>query len=623
MSVHPSQPSPATSQVATEAWVEDEIDLREYILVLARWWREIVAITLLTVVAAVLAVLLMRLVLPPEYEATAVVAIAPVRSQVTFEERFLTLSPEDLQGLAANQNARRQALLGLVKTGAVAQAVIDRLGDMLSEEERLPANLLEMVQAELAAQDNRRAESDLIQIQATADSPQKAAAIATAWAEEYVRHVNTLYGQLPPDLVSSVEQQLDDAQQAYEQAQQELERFLAENRLDQLQRQIEEKRAVIENLYQSRQTALTSLVNAELEARQQIIAAYINALATNQVLAFNKEQEAKRRLFSALADADTQAKLAVFDQQVKDRIETLSQHYAERRKLVRLLEDAQALRRQTEQGGAASVASNGLALLLLKAQVYATSAGLPGDLQVAVDTLAAPPQDPAAQLADLDALIQAIETRMTQLDVTIAAESRTLFENRGYTLLDAQRPADDPLFAAMVERYPDLFAIGELASLVDRVGSDTALADLGRQRTQELLQLEGLAELPTYMAAADPILQAIDTLEQEILALESQREAEAARKKELTQKRDLAWTTLTTLRNKVAELQLSSTAVNTEVRFAAPAVEPVEPAARIGLLTAMALAGVVGLMLSIFIVFLANLMEVEPPLGRPRGAEGG
>ena len=604
--------------------MEDEIDLREYVLVLARWWREIVAITLLTVAVAVVGVLATRSMLPPQYEATAVVAIAPVRSQVTFEERFLTLSPEDLQDLAANQSARRQALLGLVKTGAVAQAVIDRLGDdILAEEERTPAVLLGMVQAELAAQDNRRAESDLIQIRAVADSPQKAAAIATAWAEEYVDHVNTLYGQLPPDLLASVQQQLAEAQGTYEQAQQELERFLGENRLDQLQRRIQEKQAIIESLYQSRQTALTSLVDAELKARQQIIAAYIDALATNEVLAFTKEQEAKRKLFSALADADIQAKLAVFDQQVQDRIQTLAQHYAERRRLARLLEDAQALRRQTEQGGGASVASNGLALLLLKAQAYASSTGLPGDLQVAVDALAAPAPDPAAQLADLDALIQAIETRTAQLEVAIAAESQALFDNRGYALLDAQRPPDDPLFAAMVERYPDLFTIGTLASLVDQVDEDSPLINQSRQRAQELLQLEGLAEVPSYMAAADPILQAIDRLEQEILALESQREAEAARKKELTQKRDLAWTTLTTLRNKVTELELSATAADTEVRFAAPAVEPVEPVSRVGLLTALALAGVVGLLLALFIVFFANMMEMEPPLGRLRGATAG
>ena len=109
-------------------------------------------------------------------------AIARTQSSITFDERFTTLSQDQLQAIsAADSAARRGALVGLVSSGAVAQAVIDQLGNLLSEEERSPADRLEedRVTATFVGVAGNRGDSDLIRITVSADSAQKAALLPT------------------------------------------------------------------------------------------------------------------------------------------------------------------------------------------------------------------------------------------------------------------------------------------------------------------------------------------------------------------------------------------------------------------------------------------------------------
>ncbi len=219
---------------AQDAWAaEDEIDLRQYLDTLIRWWREIVAITLAAVILTAIGLIAMRLILPAAYEASADVAIVRTVSDVNFDERFRT-NAEELGVDTASLSARRSALLGLVATGAIAQEVIAQLGDTLSTEEQNPANLLEMVEAELASGNGVSSSSDLIRITVTTDNAEKAAAIANAWARIYVREVNTIYGQVPDEVLTSIETELAAAQQQYLTSQTNLEAFIATNRIDEL-----------------------------------------------------------------------------------------------------------------------------------------------------------------------------------------------------------------------------------------------------------------------------------------------------------------------------------------------------------------------------------------------------
>jgi hypothetical protein len=311
----------------------------------------------------------------------------------------------------------------------------------------------------------------------------------------------------------------------------------------------------------------------------------------------------------------------------------------------------------------------------------------------------------ADQATDINALISVLRTRVAELDRLIAIQSRLIFNNDGYDLLDAQRPAGDPLYAALEQKYAELFDLGSLAqaanqtegsslsqailakydelftvgqlaaagqtlqdesglnlaiqakyeelfglglmargasvlstttplfesiqaqypalfdtgalsTLTEQVTSDTPLSLLSEERAKELLQLQGLEDVPAYSASAEPLLQAIDKLERDIQALQAQRESQTARQGQLIRERDLALSTLNTLRNKNAELNLTRTVTNSELRFASPAVEPMKPVARLGLITTTALAGIVGVMLAVFVVFFANFMGAQPWLGR-------
>jgi len=216
-----------------DVWIDGEINLRYYVYLLIDWWREIVVFALVAAVLAILGVLLMRLVLPPQYIATASVAIVRTSTNVTLDERFRTTA-DVLGENATNVAARRNALLGLVATGTIAQMVSDELQGILDDKNKIPANLLKLVSAVYAVEAADRSGSDLINIVVTADAPEKAAAIANAWAKNYIKEVNRIYGEVPTQVVESIKSELTTTRQDYLDAQASLTKFTANNRLNEL-----------------------------------------------------------------------------------------------------------------------------------------------------------------------------------------------------------------------------------------------------------------------------------------------------------------------------------------------------------------------------------------------------
>jgi uncharacterized protein involved in exopolysaccharide biosynthesis len=175
------------------------------------------------------------------------------------------------------------------------------------------------------------------------------------------------------------------------------------------------------------------------------------------------------------------------------------------------------------------------------------------------------------------------------------------------------------LFDEIRTLYPELFTLDELSQLANDASGETPLSIFGEAGARQLIQLQGLEDLAAYESAAQTVNQSLDVMEAELQDLRSQYEARTARQQQLAQQRDLAWSTFTTLSNKNVELSLSNTAANSEVRFAAPAVPPVDPVPGTSLLMTVALAALVGNLLAIFIAFLANFMGQEPFLtGRRR-----
>jgi uncharacterized protein involved in exopolysaccharide biosynthesis len=269
----------------------------------------------------------------------------------------------------------------------------------------------------------------------------------------------------------------------------------------------------------------------------------------------------------------------------------------------RLLEDARALRVQVQKGGEDGAATNSLALLMLKAEVFSTSTGLPGELQLQLEMASGLNAGASAQQADLEALIGVLEDRIAELDKVIAEESAALLSGEGYEFLSSSAPLTDTLSAAIREQYPDLFELGELTSLTEAIPHDNPLAAAAAQKSEALVQMEGLESLPGYT-------QAIEELEEELRGRQAELEKEEATKQELTHARDLAWETCTTLDRKEAELGIAAQTGGTEVRFATPAVPPQYPVGPKKKQN-VAIAGALGLMLGTFGAFALGFLDPE------------
>ncbi len=140
---------------------------------------------------------------------------------------------------------------------------------------------------------------------------------------------------------------------------------------------------------------------------------------------------------------------------------------------------------------------------------------------------------------DVDSLIEVLQTRQEQIEKSIAERSVALTQDTGDT-------------------------------------------DLG-------LNVENLAK-------------AIADLDAETLTLEEQLEAQKAKQRELEQTRDLTWENLTTIQRKLAETELTSQITDTQIRVAASAVVPEKPVSS-GRLMNTAIAGILGAMLAVFVVF--------------------
>ena len=160
------------------------IELRAYLAVIRRWLWLIVLGTFLAGATA----LIVSLRMAPVYQAEAGVAIMRSKTQISFEPRFQTVSEAELARMVSLQD-RLKALSALVKNPAVASQVIQELGSTLDPEERKVEALLGMV--------DTKTDGELIKILVEADSPQKAAAMANAWARAYEEYVNRLYRRIP------------------------------------------------------------------------------------------------------------------------------------------------------------------------------------------------------------------------------------------------------------------------------------------------------------------------------------------------------------------------------------------------------------------------------------------
>ena len=346
----------------------EDVGLRNYVHVLVAWWREIILGAVLVAAAGVGSVLALNVVLP-RYETTADVAIIHRDSAVDIDQTFRAVSEQTKRFRNRDLISQRAALVGLVRHGGVAGTVLEQLSGLLEDDRYTVVDLLESVEAELVTLGvaSRRNQSDLIRITVSADSPERVAAIADAWAREYVDAVNLLYQQVPQDLIDNVQAKLDEAIVTYEDSQKRLEAFLVGNPIGQLERKIAAIVEEIASLHELSKIGSYSLRHRELQTNFDLITDY---------------HDMKLRL-------------------------------------TKLLGDVRSLRFEIGEGDEAGSVSNGVAIQLIKIQAYAMTSPLPEGIRIHVDKIHPIHTDAVKQRIEIDRLSEALEVRIEKIDKNI------------------------------------------------------------------------------------------------------------------------------------------------------------------------------------------------------------
>jgi uncharacterized protein involved in exopolysaccharide biosynthesis len=542
--------------VEEQSLMEGEIDLRAYIEVLIRWWREIIVLTLLAAVTAGLVSYLQ----PPTYKAQAQLAVVKTWSEITFEPNYLSVSEENLTvGSSVDRKSRLESFANQVKNPDIAQSMLDMYPDLFLREspEADPvttADVLAMVEGEVLDK------SDMIAVSVTADDPEKAAILANAWGRALETTINQLYGQETGPL-RVIEPQVVEARADYQAAEESLREFTAN----------EDRIGEMERLVRKKETTIQQLIDAQLVVQDDVGQVIVAAGEANRLQHIATER-------------------------VSEKLTDLSQAFARKDRYLRFLIDANAMLDSLEQGGDASAASNTLALQLLKAEVLATSADLPGalQLQIPATTVATTASE---QRTDVGALVSVLEDQLDFLDQEIGSLSRELAQGAGFAFLDDL----------------DLEGLGSSVTDLDAATSTGPTAAALAVEGQSAETPSGMEGMLGLLVEDTPLTQQIARMEEEVRELQAELKHLKSIKKDLEQTRDLAWQTYATLSTKEAELALASQSVESEIRFAVESVPP-RTSEGTGTMTTVALAGAVGLMLAVGMAFLLDFLDQEPTI---------
>ena len=526
-----------------------------YIQVLFDWWREIGLITFLLMLVATGLYIGYGMLAEPNYRAVSTIAFIRQDSDIILDERFQTQSEGTALENALIRDSRRAALAGLAINGTVARAVVKELGDLLSEEEKNPALLMEQIEAEVVVGQNRT-QSDLIELRVTTNGPIKSANIANTWAKHYVGQVNQLYGQSPNELAVAMDNELATSLAMYQAAQADLELFITTSQEAVLERQLAEKQNIVD------------------------------------LLQTNKE--------------------AIIQQQLQSETRTLRQLYVEKEMNHSFLGRAQHLQTQLDKGNEAAAATNSIALLLLKAQIFADPLEQSEPFLLFQET---PSNAPLAQSL-AHSLSQPLSESQSQLVTQFVVPSQPLImpPSPANSIVSQLQLNVDSSFLTQVNATDQAQDVAALMT-----GLQTQLERLEEEIQTLASTLSQGSEYQPSMGDEDALFKkSISQLDLEIVQLQAKLEAENAHYQQLSQQRDLAWDAYQTLSSKVVELNLESAASNSEVRFASSAIPPAEPLPIANLQVSLPLVLLAGLMLGLFVAFVSTYLGRKPFLSRAK-----
>jgi uncharacterized protein involved in exopolysaccharide biosynthesis len=196
---------------------EIEIDLRKYILLLFKHWWQIL------VCAAIIAILIFSFssMLTVSYQATALVAITKPRYELNFNTQIQTL---DIQ--PANN-----AFLDLATSDDVLKQVYDQWTNR-------PASVKDLQDfQDTIIQVKSGSDTSILKLIVTTDNPEESARLANLWAASLITKANTVYfGQ--DQQLTFLENQMENAKNDLDQAENALVDFQAQNQLQILTNQL-------------------------------------------------------------------------------------------------------------------------------------------------------------------------------------------------------------------------------------------------------------------------------------------------------------------------------------------------------------------------------------------------
>jgi len=199
--------------------MEEEIDLRAYVLVLLKYWKWILGVT----VAAAVTALAVSWLLPPTYEATALVVIK--------QPQYVSVKQSDSRFEILTQQPASKAYPDLAEGDEVLEALFAQLNPRPAGVETLK-DLRGMVDARAGT------DPSVVRLIVRSRDPGDAARIANLWAEIFMTHANRVYGAGDEEL-KRLEEQLAWAQAELEAAEQALIEFQARNQAGILEARLE------------------------------------------------------------------------------------------------------------------------------------------------------------------------------------------------------------------------------------------------------------------------------------------------------------------------------------------------------------------------------------------------
>ncbi|MGQ9554024.1 MAG: GumC family protein, partial [Anaerolineae bacterium] len=233
-------------------YYEDEIDLRDYVNVLLKYWWLVLGVPLL---ALIVAGIYGFLIAKPGYQATALVAITSPRYIVQFAPEFETVPLNQRQ-------VPLKAYPMLATSGELLQRILPKVSERLPEEQRTVTALRSMVSAK-SGQD-----ASIIELTVSSGDPELAAFIANIWADDFAAMVEEVYGQSASE-IASFEEQLQQAEARRQAAEQAVIEFQARNPSAVLQAQLQDKQNAL-NSYLATQRAIERVVQDAKSLKERL-----------------------------------------------------------------------------------------------------------------------------------------------------------------------------------------------------------------------------------------------------------------------------------------------------------------------------------------------------------------